>query len=163
MAGMFDLTSLVPPEKLEAEPSTFSEEEKASLLGDYEQVPPHMWEKLPKGTHIRYENEGVFKRGAYIAYIGSSRKTGNKFIQLVVSIARKPNPATNPSWGVSLDKITAIWRKKTFGEQCKEENNSQLVADMKIMVNEVRILREKVLTLESNQRKLVALLKKSAR
>lgn len=163
MAGMFDLTTLVPSSS-PAQPKVYSADEKASLLEDYELVPQHMWGKLPKGEHIRYENEGAFKRGAYISHHWKAADSDDRFIQLVVNRYKKADRATNPSWSIKLDSITAIWRKKTFGEQCQAAAPTPRPArpneDMRILVNEVRILREKVLTLENNQKKLVALIKK---
>jgi hypothetical protein len=166
MEDRFDLKSLIPPSAGVVHPKkVFSAGEKSNLLDGYELVPPNLWVKIPKKTHIRYETvEGAFRRGGFVSHHWMS-KDGKQFTQLVFDKYKRADDGTNPSWSICHDKTSRIWKKISFDKQCDQQgqspnvNQSQFVNDMKIMASEIKRLQQRVSQLELNQKKLVKVIK----
>ena len=171
MEDRFDLKSLIPPSAGVVRPKkVFTAGEKRDLLDGYDLVPPKLWARLPKKSHVRYETvEGAFRRGGFVSHHWMS-KDGQQFTQLVFDKFKRADDGTNPSWSISHAKTSRIWKKISFDKQCDQQGQGQaqtnnlppqLVNDMKIIASEIKRLQQRVTQLEANQKKLVKVIKQA--
>ena len=164
---MFDLKKLIPGGVKPSAPYTHtysagvnSDSEKAALLANYVPVDNENWEKIPPGTHIRYENsDGEFKRGGFIArhYVSAKEGTaGHKLIRM-----RSTPGQGGKEWSIDLAKVSHIWKNSKFEPK---PSQSDVVGGIQTKTDslaaQIEQLRVELAHLSNEQKRTIALIKK---
>lgn len=97
-------------EKIEYDPTIYTEDEKNKLLIGYDLVVNDNWGLLKEGDHVRYElTDGKFRRGGFIHNKVNIKGKPSLFIET----ARSPNSPGYVKFPVVLENVGKIWKKRT--------------------------------------------------
>lgn len=167
-ANIFDLKKLIPGGAKKSEPYVHvysagvnSDSEKNALLEHYKPVEKESWDKIPIGTHVRYENaEGDFKRGGFIAHHYVSTKDETKDHKMI-RLMSTPNKGGGKEWSIDTTNITQIWKNGKFEPK---PTTTDVVGELKAKIESLSAqfdqLRVDLAHVSNEQKRTIALIKK---
>lgn len=162
--NIFDLHAIIPETK-EIETSTKStlitEQDRAGLLANYEEVPREQWTDLPIKIHIRYlRKDGTFRRGGFVKNIWASvNKAGTEVFQMSSSLSYN-----SKTWRVPFSSISKVWKSKKFNKTADVEKIAKSTTtnteQIEYLTKSVEQLRIDLTKLSNEQARIVKLIRK---
>ena len=140
----------------------YTEAQIKELLVGYIQVAVDRWVDVPVGSHVRYvKRDGVFVRGGFVTSHWLNAE-GKKFIHLANNIARGGTGYV--TWPVAHESLVTLYKKVDAKSGIEidvvREKTSEMIGQINRLVDVVKAQKNRLDALESDQKKMLAIIRK---